>query len=271
MTRAQEQEVEEHHSGFFTDEQGRVRGPIFPNADEVGYFKDQKDNVQPIINPKMGDKKRSYETPHGSCPELHPAKVAQRKALADKITSKGTVLEVYAGKGNLSREVYAKKANEVVLVDQNAELLKKADSALKGKVRRQLIVADNREWLNNQMGQPQLKNLKLVDFDAFGSPADTMRIFFDNYEVKKPLLVGLTDGSGIYLGFKQNAEGRKWLREHYGVDVLPGHFGTREQQVQILNKFMKAQGRRHGFRVEPISVAHGDVKTIYAGYKVSPK
>lgn len=245
--------------------------PPFPkNSTVLGYYKDER-GVQPIMEPKKGTKRRSYQTPHQSCPELHPAKLAQRKALADKMTSKGTVLELYAGKGGLTKEVYAKKANKVVMVDKNAKLLKKADKLLKGKVKREIILADNKAWLKNEMGQEQLNGLKLVDFDAFGSPAVQVKTFFDNYEVKKPLLVALTDGSAIYLGYCQNAKGRRWLKQHYGIDVLPAHFGTREQQVQILNKFMEAQGRKHGFKVEPISVAHGDVKTIYAGYKITPK
>lgn len=147
---------------------------------------------------------------------------------------------------------------------------------LLGRVKREVWAMNNKEWLRSEMSQQKLKDLKLVDFDAFGSPADQVRIFFDNYEVKRPLLVGLTDGSSMYLGFRQNAEGRKWLRKHYGINVLPNkrgtvRYGTREGQVAILNKFMKQQGRKHGFKVQPISVAHGDAHVIYAGYKVTPK
>lgn len=244
--------------------------PPFPkNAGVVGFRKDEKGQIQPITK-EDGTKRRTYETGHTSCPDLHPAKLAQRKALADRMKKKGTVLEVYAGKGGLTKTVYAKKAEKVVLVDKNPKLLKKADKALRGRVKRELIVADNKAWLKNELPQKQLKNLKLVDFDAFGSPAAQMKIFFDNYEVKKPLLVALTDGSTIYVGYCQNAKGRRWLKQHYGVDVLPGHFGTRNQQVEILNKFMRAQGKKHGFKVEPVSVAHGDVKTVYAGYKITP-
>ena len=225
---------------------------------------------------KGGSKKRTYTTDSSNCPQLHPAKLEQRKVLADEMKSKGTVLEVFAGKGHLTKEVYAPKAEKVVLVDKDEKALAQAERRLKGRVKREIWAMDNIDWLKKEMRQEQVKNLKLVDFDAFGSPATQVRTFFNNYEVKRPLLVALTDGSAIYLGFRQNAEGRKWLRKHYGIDVLPnkrGHlrYGTREGQVAILNKFMEEQGRKHRFDVQPISVAHGDVKTIYAGYKVTPK
>lgn len=241
----------------------------------VGFFK-KKGKTHPITKSKK-------KTPghYGDvvfyAPELHPEKLRQRRELANQLKRKGDVLEVFAGEGELTEEVYAnRKVGKVVLVDKDADSLAEADRRLKGKVRREIVVADNRQWLANEMDSKTLRNLKLVDFDAYGSPADQIRLFFDNYPVEKPLLVALTDGSAFWVGFHQNAEGRRWLKKKYGLDVLPKQvgnirYGTRQQQLAVLNKFMKNQGQKHGFKVEPVNVAFGDRRTIYAGYKVTPK
>lgn len=204
-------------------------------------------------------------------PTISPVKVEQREELVKKLKREGDVLEVFGGEGHLTKAVYAKRSanvDEVILVDKDQEALEEADKRLKGRVKRRLIVAENKDWLANEMSTEQLRDLKLVDFDAFGSPADQVKLFFDNYEVKKPLLVGLTDGSAIYLGFHRNREGRAWLKEKYGV-TMP--FGTREEQIRILDRFMRDQGRKHGFTVTPINVAFEEHRTVYRGYKVNPK
>ena len=161
------------------------------------------------------------------------------------------------------------------MVDQDRKALKRANRRLKGKVRREIIVAESRRWLAEEMDPKKLRNLKVVDFDTFGSPAETVSIFFDNFPVTRSLLVALTDGSALFLGFHQSAQGRKWIKEYYNVDLLPKRkglirWGTREQQIEVLDKFMRAQGRKHGFKVERINVAGRD-RTIYAGYKITPR
>jgi tRNA G26 N,N-dimethylase Trm1 len=234
----------------------------------IGCYTDEHGLVRPLEVPK-GEKVDRYAAgSYGSTPILHPAKLKQRQILADKMGTKGTVLEVYAGKGELTKAVYSEKADKVVMVDKNPKFLAEADQKL--KVKREIILGDNVAWLKEAMNPAELTNLKLVDFDAYGSPAQTIKAFFDNYPITKNLLIALTDGSQIYVAYKQDAEGRRWLKENYDIDVLPGHFGKREDQIRILNEFMEAQGRKHDFKVEPISVAHG-VHAVYAGYKITPK
>lgn len=236
----------------------------------MGCFTDESGKIRPLTVSK-GDKVDRYAAgSYGSTPTLHPAKLKQRQILADRMGEKGTVLEVYAGKGELTNAVYSKKADRVVMVDKNPRFLSEADKKLQGKVKREMILGDNTAWLKEAMNPTELRNLKLVDFDAYGTPAENVKAFFDRYPINKTMFVALTDGSQLFVAYKQNAEGRRWLRNNYGIDVLPGRFGKREDQVRILNEFMEAQGRKHGFKVEPISVAHG-VHAIYAGYKITPK
>jgi len=247
---------------------------------EVGLYDKDKGVVDSVplehYNPKLN---RSHykgigRPPHlegvksWTSPDLTPSKLFQRKAATEKL-SKGTVLELFAGRGNLSQEVWSKKANDIVLVDKNKKFLATADKKLKGKVKHETIVANNIKWLQNEMEPHKLKNLKAVDFDAFGSPAKQVKAFFDNYPVKKSMLVCLTD-SNIFVAFqKDRPVGRKFLKEHYGLDLKPT--GKREDQIKALDSLMQQQGRKHHFIVKPVNVGFGQRQTVYAAYKITPK
>lgn len=217
---------------------------------------------------EAGSMNRGYKTPEQTCPDLTPTKAVQRQELADKLKG-GTVLETHAGKGHLSAEIYAKKADEIVMIDKNKESLKKADKRLDRKVKHEAILSDNVEWLENEMKPSELKRLKLVDFDAFGSPAKPMRAFFRHFKVRRKMFVAVTDGSKIFLGYKKGHDAGKWLKENYGI--VHATDGTREDQVKILDSFMQSLGKMHNFKVKPINVAYGKHHAVYAGYKISPR
>lgn len=216
----------------------------------------------------VGSLKRGYKTPSQTCPDLTPTKMVQRQEVAEKLSG-GTVLEAFAGKGELSEKVYADKADKIVLVDKDEKLLEKADKRLDGKVKHEAVASDNVEWLENEMSPEQLKNLKLVDFDAFGSPAKQMRAFFKNFPVRRKMFVTVTDGSKIFLGYKKGYDAMKWLRQNYGIQLKTN--ATREDQIRILDAFMKAQGQVYGFNVRPINAAFGKHHAVYAGYELTPK
>jgi len=204
-----------------------------------------------------------------SSPDLTPSKLVQRQAVAEKMNG-GTVLELYAGKGNLSNEVWASKADKLVLVDKNPSFLKEADRKLKGKVKREIIVADNLKWLRNVMKPEELGRVKAVDFDAFGSPSTGMKTFFDNYPIRNMMFICVTDGSNIFLAFQRKRKSAlNFLRKHYGLTFEPT--GKREDQIKALDALMQQQGRKHDFSVEPINVAFGKRQSVYAAYKISPK
>jgi hypothetical protein len=71
------------------------------------------------------------------------------------------------------------------------------------------------------------------------------------------------------LGYKRGYDQQRWLKEHYGIQMKSE--GTREDQIRILDAFVKAQGQVHGFKVKPINVAYGKHHAVYAGYEISPK
>jgi hypothetical protein len=210
-------------------------------------------------------KEGDYEK--AGCPSLYPAKEAQRKELIKSVDG-GTVLETNAGVGNLTKEIYSKKLSNAVLLDSDKKALATADRKLKGRIRHETQVGNNVAWLEGEMSPADLKNLKVVDFDPFGSPSDSMKAFFDNYPVKRSIFIGITDGSKRYLGYVNSRKGRAWLKKHYGVDMNAD--GSREDQVKVLDAFMQNQGNKHGFHVTPINVGYGRGCAIYAGYKITP-
>jgi tRNA G26 N,N-dimethylase Trm1 len=234
-----------------------------------GTFANGKLEEGPPVAPKsVGSLALTYTTAEGKCPELTPSKVVQRSELADKVDG-GTVLEAYAGKGNLTDTVYAKAADKVVLVDKNQQALNRATAKLKGKVKTETVCMDNTKWLENEMSPSELHNLKLIDFDAFGSPADPMKAFFKRFPVKHKMFVAVTDGSKSYIGFNKGAAAKSWLRRNYGIDLNAS--GSREDQVRILDNFMQVLGRHHGFNVKPINAGFGKQLAVYAGYQITPK
>jgi hypothetical protein len=240
---------------FFVKDKQLLKGILAPNG--------EVDDPQPIENVSVST--GQYEKVNA--PNLYPAKEAQRKDLVKSVDG-GTVLELNAGRGNLTREVYAKKLDKAVLVDEDKRALASADKKLNGKIKHETNVGKNVKWLENEMSPAELKNLKVVDFDPFGSPSDCMKTFFDEFPVKRSMFIGVTDGSKRYLGYVPSKKGSAWLKENYGVEMHAD--GSREDQIRVLDAFMVKQGQKHGFHVTPINVGYGRGCAVYAGYKITP-
>lgn len=223
-----------------------------------------------VVDSKGGNERRGYNTASNQkCPELTPSKAVQRTELAEKIDG-GTVLELFAGKGNLSDKVYSKEADKIVLVEKQPSLLKKADQKLDGKVKHETVCADNLDWLRNELNRDQISKLRpsLVDFDPFGSPAASMKEFFKQVPIRRKTFVAVTDGSKMYLGYKKGAAAHSWLRKNYGIDL--NSQGTREDQVRVLDAFMQTLGRQYNFKVRAVNAGFGKHNAVYAGYEIVP-
>jgi len=81
-------------------------------TDEVWgwYWDDRVNRWEPIYG--KSTERREYDTGTGySAPTIHPMKLEQRRRVEHRVDS-GTVLELYAGRGNLSRNVYAKRGRK---------------------------------------------------------------------------------------------------------------------------------------------------------------
>jgi len=244
----------------------RNEWPDFTDEIWGWYWDDRISRWEPIYGKTT--ERREYDTGTGySAPTIHPMKLEQRRRVEQKVDS-GTILELYAGRGNLSKNVYAKRGRRLILVDTDKEALEQAHQKLRGSVRHETVDMDNVKWINEHMDPKDLSDLRLVDFDAFGCPADPATAFFEKYPVKHEVYVAFTDGSSLHNRYIQDEEGEKWLRSTYGVQRIPP--SSRNGVVSTLDKFMELQGEKHGFKVQKVSVAHGDSNTVYVGYRIKP-
>jgi len=124
-----------------------------------------------------------------------------------------------------------------------------------------------RQHLSDGLGPELRSNLGLVDFDAFGSPTDAMKEFFGHYDVKRPLLLTITDGAHLFVKRHSGTDyGRNWVRRHYLVNRYPG---TQAKHLETLDGFVNELGKRKGFTAERINAAHSH-HAIYAGYRLRP-
>jgi len=126
---------------------------------------------------------------------------------------------------------------------------------------------DNLDWIKEGMDDENLGDVAFVDFDAFGSPGEAVQVFFENYEVKRPMLVALTDGSGKYFRLTPDP-GKKeaTTQKLYGLRRHPD--GSLKEMKKMLDEFMESQGRKHGFKVVPQEGVYGHHSTLYTGYLV---
>lgn len=257
---ARKRAISQKQRPLYYMKEGEVRKGVLQGGEVV--------EGEPVAS-KVGNEKLGYTTAQQKCPELTPSKAVQRTELAEKIDG-GTVLELFAGKGNLSDKVYSKEADKIVLVEKQPALLKKADEKLNGKVKHEAVCADNLDWLRNELTQDQIRKLRpsLVDFDPFGSPAATMKEFFKQVPIRKKTFIAVTDGSKMYLGYKKGAAAHSWLRKNYGIDLNAQ--GTREDQIRVLDAFMQTLGRHYNFKVRPVNAGFGKHNAVYAGYEIVP-
>ena len=137
---------------------------------------------------------------HGVRPEdLNPNKFRQRAAAAGYLAKHGTIMELYAGDGDLSEKVYSKlNPRRMVLVDDDEQALQKAKSRLADVgVAKYFYPMKNEKFIKEKARL--FKDTTLVDFDAYGSPSRTVQLFFDNFRVREPMIVCFTDGLPVHM------------------------------------------------------------------------
>jgi hypothetical protein len=196
---------------------------------------------------------------------LNPAKYAQRRELAQDLPDDGTILHVYGGgQSALLKTVYKNRARQHIIVDRKIG----PDCGCNGKVH--TFKKGTADFMEKDLPLLKLDDLKLVDFDPYGSPGHDVQKFFSNYKVRRPLRISVTDGYALRLGLlkadRSQAEREvysRYLTQDYGD-------GTRANQIRLLDNLMREMGRRHDLNVRRVNAAHGDQKTVYAGYAVSP-
>ena len=185
-----------------------------------------------------------YVTDGGVCPALHPTKVEQREDLLRQLPRRGTFIELYAGRGNLTKALYQGKGTKFFLIDKDPNALAAARRRLQNERKYVIRRVDNLDWIREGMEDEKLGDVAFVDFDAFGSPGEAVQAFFENYNIKRPMLVALTDGSGKYFRLTPDP-GKKeaTTRKLYGLRRRPD--GSLKEMKRLLDDFMESQGEKH--------------------------
>lgn len=140
---------------------------------------------------------------HGNEPdyeELSKAKFDQRAQAARYLSKHSTILELYAGKGMLSSQVYAKlNPRRMVLVDDDPANLEQAKAQLgKTGIRADYYPMKNQQFIKKGYLK-KYPDVSLLDFDAYGTPGPLVKQFFENYRVRQPMVLMLTDGFPIHI------------------------------------------------------------------------
>lgn len=131
-----------------------------------------------------------------------------------------TVLDLYAGEGNLSR-LYAKDCSHLVCVEQDPEVFGKLVENMRGtESKPDLLNEDNQQFLEKVA---EIPDVTFVDFDAYGCPNVQIAEFFENYPVTHGIVVNVTDGSLLNLKRVASID----LAKHYLVNLYPKGYLTK--------------------------------------------
>ena len=217
--------------------------------------------------------------PAHSKPEaLNPEKQRQRAEAARYLSNHQTILELYAGEGNLSEKVYAPlNPRRMVLVDDDARALEKAKVRLaRFGVKKEFHPMSNEQFIKRGYLR-KYRDISLVDFDAYGSPGRTVQLFFDNYRVRQPMIAALTDGFPIHV--------HRW--KDPSPNATNGPADTDYTEMYALKSWdapslgdmcgfhdimMRNIGARRGFKSWRIGRAFGGKsgRVVYGAYLVRP-
>ena len=225
-----------------------------------------------------GEKAKSlYYTASAKTEALNPSKLSQRTYCAKKMKQGGVTLELFGGRGNLTKAVYSRFASKHYLVEEDIEEVEEARKISNATV----FHANNLDWCNTKLGE--IGRLDLVDFDAFGTIVPAVRAFFANYKVKSPLIVTVTDGYATHIHFKfrdPRALADDLIQHGYPVIPKSGmnasvFFG------HVLKTLFVHFGKTNNFSVEQLNTTTGKgansgpirtagKNTVYSGYILRP-
>lgn len=182
-----------------------------------------------------------------------------------------TILELYAGEGNLS-ELYAPKCRKLVCVEKDDEVF--------GKLRDRLHAwnveahnCDNMEYLE-EFHEPEIT---FVDFDAFGCPNFQIAKFFERHPVTRAIVVNATDGSLLNLQRGANIDLEKYyslnfsLKGHLGNRALAAKRGLRRLLPWLVETFVHTLAARYGFSTQFVYHAMSNRSNVlYYGFIAYP-
>lgn len=211
-----------------------------------------------------------YTTEAGSTAvALNKQKLKTRIKLSNLAPKNYTSLELFAGKGNLTRAVYQKSAKRCICVEYNKttflELIQNTDQ---NKVK--CYNMNNLLFVENELSN--YPNIDIVDFDAFGSITPIITKFFENYKVKKPLLIGITDGYLVRAKrmLQDKAKLADMMIKGGYPSVARGGLSGSKFIEKTVDLFMQKMATKHKFKIKRIVADNNRMSTIYMGYRITP-
>ncbi|MCX8176518.1 MAG: RsmD family RNA methyltransferase [Candidatus Bathyarchaeota archaeon] len=166
-----------------------------------------------------------------------------------------TVLDLFAGKGCLAYLYVKYGCERLICVEKDKrffQVLRENLGKFKGKCEIEFFNMDNIEFLEKNLSPSE--PVSHVDFDAFGSPSEQVKKFFQVYRLKTFLLCFLTDG--FILNFRRLSNIN--LKKHYLQDfsVKHGefksvqHLGEYCQKIQ--ENFMNILAMSYNLQTYPV-------------------
>jgi hypothetical protein len=183
-----------------------------------------------------------------------------------------TILDLYAGEGNLSR-LYAPYCRKLVCVEKDEGAFKRLEETLQAD-NVELHNCDNMEYLE-EFDEPEVT---FVDFDAFGCPNTQIAKFFEKHIVTKAVMVNVTDGSLLNLQRGANIDLEKhyllnlFPRERLGDRDLAAKRGLRRLLPWLVETFVHSLAARYGFSTHFVYHAMSDRSNVlYYGFIAYPE
>jgi hypothetical protein len=207
----------------------------------------------------------------GDVDRVNPEKFTFRRDALARDRRRDKVIELYAGVGHLTSRIYAEAYREVVVVEKDpghfCRLLKRlgrfANVRFYNKVNADFIADD----------LPNHLDFSAVDFDAFGSPGETVIKFFAAIEgkVPAPFLLLMTDGG--LLAARRRAPMNLFRYYLTGADEVrrpPAGLAERFEEFQA--RFVERLASRHGFAAETVGARrNGNETVLYSAYVISAR
>jgi hypothetical protein len=237
--------------------------------------KDTDDTGSNFVNRGLDRSKEAisgdYKTHGATADSLSRQKLKTRRNLADATDKKGMTIELFAGMGNLTNAVYLPFAKKCIMIEKDpkyADFLRK-----KFGEKAQIYNTDNITFIKEHLKELDPNDITLVDFDAFGSAAKTINMFFDNFKVTKKIGVAITDGIAGKLAYM------RWKPEQMATDLIRLGYPVVERKGMALSVFvwhllkrlMERIASQQNCDLTVVSQNHNRAMTVYTSYLLEPK
>ncbi len=201
---------------------------------------------------------------------VNAEKFAFRAAALRHDRRRTKIIELYAGVGRLTREIYAPQYDELVLVENDDGNFRRLVRTVGRVAGVHYYRRDNADFVRDDLGAHL--DFSAADFDAFGAPGELVQSFFDAIagKVAEPFLLLMTDGG--LLSLRRRGDINLYRYYLYGPDQVrrpPAGLADRFEELQ--RDFIAEVSRRAGFGSRAVGARRNHNQTVlYSAYVVTP-